>query len=79
MSDGAKGWGENDRKWRRNCSNWVAAKSDFEGFSGALQGLKPFGFAVLRCVAVEIASYKTFLCDHWCDAGLGAKIGRIAT
>ena len=36
MSDGRKSSGENDRKWRRNCSNWVAAKSGFERFCGGV-------------------------------------------
>src|ERR1700746_969852 len=76
MSDETRSWGEKDKKGRRNCSNWVAAKSSFAGFGGVLQGLKPLGFAVGRCVAVETATYKTWgrsFCDHRVRCGVGSQ------
>src|ERR1700722_12799701 len=73
MGDEPRSWSGNDKKWRRNCSNQVAAKSSFAWFHGVLQGLKPF-FVLQRCVAVETATSKTrgrSFCDHRvpCEAG----------
>jgi hypothetical protein len=43
---------------------------------GVLQGLKPLGFVVGRCVAVETATYKTWgrsFCDHRVRCGVGSQ------
>jgi hypothetical protein len=80
MSDETRSWSEKDKKWRRNCSNWVAAKSSFAGFHGVLQAEAPV-FALGRCLAVETATYRMWAVRFAiiaCDVGLGAKVGRIA-
>ena len=78
---GTKVWSENDRKWRCNCGNWVAAKSGFEGFCSALQGLKPLDFAdgvVSRLKPRPTKLGAVLFAVIGCDAVFGAKIGRVA-
>jgi hypothetical protein len=77
MSDKVtRGWSENDKNWRRNCSSQVAAKSSFEGVRGVLQLGVVSRSAFWNFVGLASACPLAII---GCHVGLGAKIGRIAT